>query len=184
MGSLDALGEAVAFLECFEDLRDGRQAAKMVYPLDEVLLLSLLAVLAGAEGFTDIARFGQKKLDLPRRFRPYLDETPPHDTLGDIFEENLVHRALDDPGGGKAIAPQGGDEGLGSPMAEWRFGLEPLAALGSPAQPGHLGGGGGFVEEHQPIRLLAHPGLAAASPRPTVISDISATGFGRQHCFF
>jgi len=85
MVSLDALSEAVVFLEHFEDLRDGRQAAKVVYPLDEVLLLSLLAVLAGAEGFTDIARFGQKKLDLLRRFRPYLDGTPPHDTLGDIF---------------------------------------------------------------------------------------------------
>jgi len=57
------------------------------------------------------------------------------------FEENLVHGALDDPGGGEAIAPQGGDESLGAPMAEWRFGLEPLTALGSPAQPGHLGGG-------------------------------------------
>lgn len=85
MESQGALGEAVSFLEHFEDLRDGRQAAKVVYPLDEVLLLSLLAVLAGAEGFTDIARFGQKKLDLLRRFRPYLDGTPPHDTLGDIF---------------------------------------------------------------------------------------------------
>jgi predicted transposase YbfD/YdcC len=50
-----------------------------------VLLLSLMAVLAGAEAFTDIARFGQKKLDLLRRFRPYRDGTPPHDRLGDIF---------------------------------------------------------------------------------------------------
>ena len=44
-----------------------------------------MAVLAGAEAFTDIARFGQKKLELLRRFRPYRDGTPPHDTLGDIF---------------------------------------------------------------------------------------------------
>lgn len=80
-----ALGEAVAFLEHFQELPDGRQAGKVVYPLDEVLLLSLLAVLAGAEAFTDIARFGQKKLDLLRRFRPFADGTPPHDTLGDIF---------------------------------------------------------------------------------------------------
>jgi len=85
MESIGALGEAVGSLEHFQDLPDGRQAAKVVYPLDEVLLLSLLAVLAGAEAFTDIARFGQKKLDLLRRFRPFLDGTPPHDTLGDIF---------------------------------------------------------------------------------------------------
>ncbi len=57
----------------------------MVYPLDEVLLLALLATLAGAEAFIDIARFGDKKLSLLRRFRPFKDGTPPHDRIGDIF---------------------------------------------------------------------------------------------------
>ena len=57
----------------------------MIYPLAEVLLLSLLAVLAGAETFVDIARFGEKKRDLLRRFRPFKDGTPAHDHLGDIF---------------------------------------------------------------------------------------------------
>jgi predicted transposase YbfD/YdcC len=57
----------------------------VVYPLDEVLLLALLATLAGAETFTDIARFGEKKLALLRRFRPFKDGTPPHDRIGDIF---------------------------------------------------------------------------------------------------
>jgi predicted transposase YbfD/YdcC len=80
-----ALFEATGFLSYFNDLPDKRQPGKVVYPLDEVLLLSLLAVLAGAETFTDIARFGDKKLALLRRFRPYRDGTPPHDTLGDIF---------------------------------------------------------------------------------------------------
>ena len=64
---------------------DPRQLIKVIYPLDEVLLLSLLAVLAGAETFTDIARFGEKKLDLLRRFRPFLCGTPTHDRLGEIF---------------------------------------------------------------------------------------------------
>jgi predicted transposase YbfD/YdcC len=50
-----------------------------------VLLLSLLAVLAGAETFVDIARFGGKKLALLRRFRPFRAGTPSHDHLGDIF---------------------------------------------------------------------------------------------------
>ena len=82
---LAALGEAVVFLDYFKALPDRRQRGKVVYPLDEVLLLALLAVLAGADGFTDIARFGVKKLELLRRFRPFADGTPPHDTLGDIF---------------------------------------------------------------------------------------------------
>jgi predicted transposase YbfD/YdcC len=78
-------GEAVVFLNHFKDMPDHRQRGKVMYPLDEVLLLSLLAVLAGAESFVDIARFGCKKRELLRRFRPFLDGTPSHDHLGDIF---------------------------------------------------------------------------------------------------
>ena len=80
-----AFGEAVVFLRYFEDLPDPRQRGKVMYPLDEVLLLSLLAVLAGAETFVDIARFGETKRELLRRFRPFRDGTPSHDHLGDIF---------------------------------------------------------------------------------------------------
>jgi hypothetical protein len=81
----EALAETTVFLSYFKDMPDHRQAGKVTYPLDEILLLCLLAVLAGAEAFTDIARFGDKKLDLLRRFRPYRDGTPAHDHLGDIF---------------------------------------------------------------------------------------------------
>ena len=42
-----AFGEAVVFLAHFRDLPDPRQRGKVTYPLDEVLLLCLLAVLAG-----------------------------------------------------------------------------------------------------------------------------------------
>src|SRR5213078_2978031 len=80
-----AFAEAVVFLSYFDDLPDPRQRGKVVYPLDEVLVLALLAVLAGAETFVDIARFGEKKLEFLRRFRPFRDGTPSHDHLGDIF---------------------------------------------------------------------------------------------------
>ncbi len=80
-----SLFEATVFLSHFKDLPDSRQPGKVIYPLDEVLLLVLLATLAGAEAFTDIARFGEKKLALLRRFRPFRDGTPPHDRIGDIF---------------------------------------------------------------------------------------------------
>jgi predicted transposase YbfD/YdcC len=80
-----ALSEGIVFLDHFAVLEDPRQQGKIVYPLDEVLLLCLLAVLAGAETFTDIALFGEKKLSLLRRFLPYRNGTPPHDRLGEIF---------------------------------------------------------------------------------------------------
>ena len=76
-----AFAEAVVYLGYFDDLPDPRQRGKVVYPLDEVLLLALLAVLAGAETFVDIARFGAKKLALLRRFRPFRDGTLSHDHL-------------------------------------------------------------------------------------------------------
>jgi len=91
------------FLKHFSDLPDPRQRGKVMYRLDEILLLCLLAVLAGAETIVDIARFGEKKRKLLRRFRPFGDGTPPqashpcfagagpklaspsHDHLGDIL---------------------------------------------------------------------------------------------------
>src|SRR5215472_802999 len=80
-----AQSEAIVFLSYFADFPDPRQRGKVVYPLNEILLLCLLAVLAGAETFVDIARFGQKKIALLRRFLPFRDGTPSHDHLGDIF---------------------------------------------------------------------------------------------------
>jgi predicted transposase YbfD/YdcC len=81
----EACNEAFVFLEHFSDLPDPRQPGKVTYPLQEILLLCLLAVLAGAEGFVDISRFGKKKIELLRRFLPFKDGTPSHDQLGDIF---------------------------------------------------------------------------------------------------
>lgn len=81
----EALDQVVDFLEHFGELEDPRQRAKVLYPLDEVLLLCLLGVLAGCESWVEIAKFGEKKLALLRRFRPFRDGTPSHDQLGAIF---------------------------------------------------------------------------------------------------
>nr|WP_294528061.1 ISAs1 family transposase [uncultured Rhodopila sp.] len=80
-----AFDETVVFLSHFKDLDDPRQQSKVTYPLDEVLLLCLLGVLAGAEAFTEIALFGVKKLAFLRRFRPFKDGTPDHGHLSDIL---------------------------------------------------------------------------------------------------
>jgi len=58
-----ALFEAVVFLHHLNHLPYPRQRGKLTYPRDEVLLPALLAVLAGAESFVEIARFGEKKVD-------------------------------------------------------------------------------------------------------------------------
>ena len=50
-----AVDETVVFLTYFKDLHDPRQQGKVCYPLEEILLLCLLAVVAGAETITAIA---------------------------------------------------------------------------------------------------------------------------------
>lgn len=55
-----AFEEAIAFLRYFKDLVDPRQQGKVTYPLDEILLLCLLGVMAGSDTFVDIALFGTK----------------------------------------------------------------------------------------------------------------------------
>ena len=59
-----ALCETVVFLSYFKALPDPRQSGKVKYPLGEILLLCLLAMVAGAETIIDIARFGRLKLAL------------------------------------------------------------------------------------------------------------------------
>ena len=77
--------QVVEWLEHFEPLDDPRQSGKVWYPLDEVLLLCLLAVLAGAECWVEVAEFGKAKLVFLRRFRAFEKGTPSHDQLGDLF---------------------------------------------------------------------------------------------------
>jgi predicted transposase YbfD/YdcC len=84
-GCDEAMLESIVFLDHFADLPDPRQISKVIYPLDEILLLSLLAVVAGAETFTAIAQFGQDKLDLLRRLRPFANGTADHDRLGEVY---------------------------------------------------------------------------------------------------
>jgi hypothetical protein len=45
------------FLSHFKDLEDPRQQGKVDYPLEEIVLLCLLAVLAGADTSTNITLF-------------------------------------------------------------------------------------------------------------------------------
>ena len=88
-----AYDQVVEWLEHFEPLDDPRQSGKVWYLLDEVLLLCIVAVLAGADSWVEIAEFGKRKLEFLRRFRPFLKGTHlaepssawTHDQLGDLF---------------------------------------------------------------------------------------------------
>jgi predicted transposase YbfD/YdcC len=80
-----------SLIDHFSALKDPRQAWKVIYPLPEILLLVLCATLAGAEDFVEARLWGVKNLDFLRRFLPFKDGLPSHDTLNDV-----IH-ALDPP---------------------------------------------------------------------------------------
>ncbi len=75
----------IGFLEHFEGLEDTRQQKKVLYPLPEVLLVTLCAVLSGADSWVEVALYGERKLSFLRRFLPFTDGTPSHDQLGNIY---------------------------------------------------------------------------------------------------
>ena len=69
-----AIAETTSFLHYFSELPDHRQPGKVDYPLPEVLLLILLAVLAGAEAFTD--GFGPMRTARPRTIISAISSQP------------------------------------------------------------------------------------------------------------
>ena len=73
------------FLKHFASMDDPRQKARVTYPPDEVFLLVLCAAISDADGWTSIALYGEKKLELLRRFPPFKDGTPSHDQLSILF---------------------------------------------------------------------------------------------------
>ncbi len=71
----------------FSSLKEPRRTEKgqFFYPLEEILFLSIAAVVSGADSWTAIAAFGQAKLDWLRKYYPYDKGTPSHDVLGKVF---------------------------------------------------------------------------------------------------
>lgn len=74
-----------SLLAHFANLEDPRQQPKVLYPLMEILLLALAATLAGADDFVEVTLWGREHQVFLRRFYPYKDGIPSHDTMCDVF---------------------------------------------------------------------------------------------------
>lgn len=77
-------------LELLSQLDDPRQKGKVIYPLEEMLLLALAATMSGADDFVEIVSWGKMQSNFLKRFYPYISGIPSHDALNDVFN------ALDD----------------------------------------------------------------------------------------
>ncbi len=81
MADVTVSGASPDFLSHFGGIDDPRQTAKITCPLNEIFLLVVCAVISGAQDWVSIALYGQRKLDLLRRFLPFGDGTTSHDQL-------------------------------------------------------------------------------------------------------
>ncbi len=75
------------FHEYFTSLEEPRRTGKgrFFYPLEEILFLSISAVVSGSDSWTTICLFGEIKLDWLRKFYPFKYGIPSHDVLGKVF---------------------------------------------------------------------------------------------------
>ena len=91
---------APAFLTHFQAVEDPRQEGKVLYSLEEILLLFLCGVISGADGWTPIALYGQKKLELVNQ----------HSTVTHFPHPTVTHLQEGDRWGGAAAGPARRDD--------------------------------------------------------------------------
>jgi predicted transposase YbfD/YdcC len=77
--------EEMDFLDVFGQLDDPRIDRKKLHPMPEILLLTLCAVICGAESWDDIETFGEAKVEFLRKYLPYEHGIPSDDTLRRFF---------------------------------------------------------------------------------------------------
>jgi predicted transposase YbfD/YdcC len=73
------------FARHFEDLTDPRLARTRRHHLQDILVIALCGLIANADSWADIERYGRTKLDFLRRFLELPNGIPSHDTFGRVF---------------------------------------------------------------------------------------------------
>ena len=77
---------ALTLASVFADLPDPRtETANKIHTLADILTIATCAVIAGAEGWEDIAEYGRSKEAFFRRFLELRNGIPSHDTFYRVF---------------------------------------------------------------------------------------------------
>ena len=72
-------------IECMAAVEDPRVDRTKAHELVDILVLSVLAVLCGADGWEDIELFGKIRLQWLRKFIKLRNGVPSHDTISRVF---------------------------------------------------------------------------------------------------
>ena len=73
--------EEAQFLDSFEKIADPRSSKNQLYSVSEILLVTLCAVLCGAEGWSDVEMYGKTKINYLRQYLDYNNGVPSDDTI-------------------------------------------------------------------------------------------------------
>jgi predicted transposase YbfD/YdcC len=72
--------------QAFKSLKDPRIHRNRKYKLLDIIILSILAVLCGAESYDSIALFGRENIEFLRQFLELKNGIPSHDTINRVFQ--------------------------------------------------------------------------------------------------
>jgi predicted transposase YbfD/YdcC len=70
----------------FAPLKDPRRAHRRLHLLQDIIVIALCAVIAGAQDWQEIETFGRKRRDWLRRFLELPNGSPSHDTFERVFD--------------------------------------------------------------------------------------------------
>lgn len=70
----------------FRKLKDPRRAHRRLHLLQDIIVIALCAVIAGAQDWQEIETFGRKRRDWLKRFLKLSNGTPAHDTFERVFD--------------------------------------------------------------------------------------------------
>jgi predicted transposase YbfD/YdcC len=82
---MDVQEKRETFLDFISSFEDHRLERRKLHSLEEILLLTLAAIVCGCEGWRDIERFGKAKLPFLKQHFPYQHGVPSDDTLRRFF---------------------------------------------------------------------------------------------------
>jgi predicted transposase YbfD/YdcC len=75
----------------FAKLKDPRRAHRRLHLLQDILVIALCAVIAGAQDWQEIETFGRKRHDWLKRFLELPNGIPAHDTFQRVFDRLAPH---------------------------------------------------------------------------------------------
>src|SRR5260221_46828 len=77
--------KAISIRQCFAEVPDPRREHLRLHNLWDIIAITILAVVAGADSWVEVAKYGLCKLEFLETFLELPNGIPAHDTFGRVF---------------------------------------------------------------------------------------------------